>query len=57
MVRQGEVMRAVLLDGLSAREGITLDAARATLAAAWATLVPTWGGRSAITFDPVQCPD
>jgi hypothetical protein len=33
-----EVMRAVLF---AAREGITLDAARATLVAAWATLMPT----------------
>ena len=42
-----EVMRAVLF---AAREGITLDAARATLDAAWATLVPT---RSEASFDPL----
>ena len=42
-----EVMRAVLF---AAREGITLDAARATLVAAWATLVPT---RSEASFDPL----
>ena len=42
-----QVMRAVLF---AAREGITLDAARATLVAAWATLVPT---RSEASFDPL----
>ena len=42
-----EVLRAVLF---AAREGITLDAARATLVAAWATLVPT---RSEASFDPL----
>ena len=41
------VCRAALF---AARQGITLDAARATLDAAWATLVPT---RSEASFDPV----
>ena len=41
------VCRAALF---AARQGITLDAARATLVAAWATLVPT---RSEASFDPV----
>ena len=40
------VCRAALF---AARQGITLDAARATLDAAWATLVPT---RSEASFDP-----
>ena len=41
------VCRAALF---AARQGITLDAARATLDAAWATLVPT---RSEASFDPL----
>ena len=41
------VCRAALF---AARQGITLDAARATLVAAWATLVPT---RSEASFDPL----
>ena len=41
------VCRAALF---AARQGITLDAARATLDAAWETLVPT---RSEASFDPL----
>ena len=45
------VCRAALF---AARQGITLDAARATLDAAWATLVPT---RSEASFDPLYKDD